>query len=363
MKKLTCFICSLSSGGAEHQLITLCDMLANRGYTVKIVTFADIEDHYKLPTSIQRIRIGRNRNMLAKFISIFIFFIKEKTDCIISYGQRENVLCLLPLLFRRKIKVIAGERNYTAGRQSTVEYILFNFLYARADYIVPNSYSQQRHIVSLKKNLKEKVKTIINYTDINEYQPKPAPNNKVPLIGVFCRYAPQKNYIGLGHAIKILKKHIGSTFKFIWYGNQYDKNGEYNNDYLIFKHFIEDNDLQDVFILNNHIKNVSEAMNELDAVCIPSLYEGFSNSISEAICSGKPMLVSDVSDNSVMVKDKINGYLFNPLDYEDIANKVYDFINLNAEQKKQMGQQSRIIAESLFNPNEFISKYIELIEI
>jgi glycosyltransferase involved in cell wall biosynthesis len=37
---------------------------------------------------------------------------------------------------------------------------------------------------------------------------------------------------------------------------------------------------------------------------------------------GKPILCGDICDNSMIVKDHINGFLFNPNRVEDIVDKM-----------------------------------------
>ena len=52
-KNITFFICSMSSGGAEHQVASLTDSLVEKGYDVTITTFGDDKDHYQLNEKIQ----------------------------------------------------------------------------------------------------------------------------------------------------------------------------------------------------------------------------------------------------------------------------------------------------------------------
>ncbi len=361
MKRIICFITSLSSGGAEHQLSELATLLEKKQYKIILATFADVNDHYILPKSIERFHIGKGKNKVGKFLSIFKFFIQAKVDCIISFGQRENLLVLIPMLFRPLIKVIVGERNFTFGDQSRIEKILFNFLYRRANYIVPNSYSQQSHILKLKPEYKRKVVTITNYTDIDKYYPKNYKSIGITRIGIFCRYHKQKNYERFAYAVKMIKEQTDIPFVINWYGNQTFKDSCINPDYLKLKQIVKELNIKDVFKLNNHITNVEEVMNQLDAFCLPSLYEGFSNSLSEAICCGKPVLVSDVSDNGVMVRNGINGFLFNPMNVDDIASAILKFLNLTENEREQMGIKSREIAITLFNKNHFLDNYIKLI--
>ena len=362
MKTITFFICSLGSGGSEHQLCTLASLLKSRGYNVNIVTFADVADHYKVDEGIKRIRLGENKGNTGKFMNIFKFFLSLKADVVISFGQRENVYTLLPLLFRKGIKVIAGERNCTIGEPSKNEKLLVKYLYKRANYIVPNSYSQLRHLNKCNEELRPKLKAITNYTDLNLYKAYHYPEHKTIKIGVFARYTTQKNYFRFLDAIKIVKDKVTIPFIIECYGNQTFKDKSVNPYYARLKEKVEEYGLNDVFKLNDHVKNVAELLPIYDAIALPSIHEGFSNSISEAICCSRPMLVSNVSDNSVMVHDGENGFLFDPRNIDDMAIAFIKFLFLGYDERKEMSKNSRLIAESLFNKDDFVNKYIELIE-
>ncbi len=362
MKKITFFICSMGSGGAEHQISVLTSMLLRKGYDIELVTFGGYEDHYPIDSRIKRIKIARNSNRLFKFFAIFIFFIVHSTDCIISFGQRENMLALFPLLFRPKVKVIAGERNFTVAAQSKVEKILFKFLYKRADFIVPNSYSQGDYIKSMQPNLSKKVFTITNFTDINQYTySNPPCQNKIVQVGVFCRYHKQKNYERFAKVLQMLNES-NLKIHIQWFGNIQNSLGQYNQDYIRFKSLIEQYNIGNLIQLNDHIKNVKDMMPLFDAICVPSLHEGWSNTISEGICCGRPMLVSDVSDNGRMVKNKENGFLFNPLDEQSMYDAFVEFLRTDYEDKINMGKKSRERACALFDADRFVNSYVKLIE-
>ena len=362
VKNITCFIASLSSGGAEHQLVELARLLCCKGYVVKIVTFADEADHYDVSASIQRVRLAEGKSKLKKVLTIFFYFLFLKTDCVISYGQRDNVFCLLSLLFRPRVKVIAGERSFTAGKPSIYEKLLISFLYYRAAYIVPNSFSQKKYILTKKPNWKNKVQTIINYTNLEKYAACYLPKNEILHIGIFARYTKGKNYDRFALMVKNLREKTSISFKIDWYGNKNYKNNDLNPEYIKFEKLLKEYGIEDVLHLNNHIKNVIEIIPQFDVICLPTLWEGFSTSIAEGICCGMPMLVSNVSDNGVMVHDGVNGFLFDPTNVDDMCSAFLRFFALTAEERKQMGIESRKIAESLFAGEQFIDSYINLIE-
>lgn len=358
-KSLTFLIGGLSSGGAEHQLSILCNLLAD-DYDISIVTWVDFEDHYKLDKRINRVHIAPHKNRYIKTLKVMRYILCCKSDVVISYSNKAGVYALIPLLFRRNIKAIASERNYKDKEGTFTELLLYRLLYYRADYIVPNSFAQGKYIAE-KTKFGNKVKPITNYTDVSQYSFSPIHENKPIRIGIFGRYAQQKNYIRFAQAIAIVKEKTSIPFEVDWYGKKYVFN-DVSKNYREFQSKIDELSLTDIIHLHDHISNVAERMKEFDAICLMSIREGFSNVISEAICSARPVLAGDVSDNSIMVHDGVNGFLVNPMDIDSMAAGIIKFLNLPFEKKKEMGKESRRIAEQLFNADEFRNKYIALIE-
>lgn len=370
MKRITCFTESLGGGGAEHQMVILAGLLAEEGYDVTLVTYASIPDYYNTPQGVKRVDIGatwaKGSTMKAflKILNCFRYFLFLNTDCIIAYRQCANLRVLPPLFFRskKKIKVICSDRNVSM-RLRFRHKLLLNWLYRRADFIVPNSKTQTDFIVSHKPQLQPKLHNIHNYTDLQQFKTSDIPADlSIIKIAIFARYSAQKNPIGLAKAIFELKKRTSHPFEVHWYGAQRDEKGDYNNEYLNIKKTIEELNIGDVLLLYPAIKNPASQMDNYHAVCLASIYEGFSNSIAEGICCGKPMLVSDVSDNSQMVHDGENGFLFNPKQTDSIVEAFMKFLGLSHGEMCRMGQRSREIAEDLFDKKNFISQYIDLIE-
>lgn len=357
---ITCFIASLTLGGAERQLLVLSSLLAKNGHNVTLVTYSDCKDHYTVPDEVHRVRIGKEKGKLLKYCSVFNYFRKCTDDCIISYMQNCNAQVCISMMCRlgKRPRVICGERNLTYGQPDRYEKMLFKWLYKYADFIVPNSYSQAKHIKTVCPQWSHKVVTILNYTDVTKSSTVTCEHDKSTFrIAVFGRYDYQKNCLLFAESLVGMKKQSSKTIKVDWYG---DKNGSPKY-YEQLSHLVKDLNIEDVFSLNDSVSDPIKLMKEYDAICLPSLFEGFSNSIAEAICCAKPMVVSDVSDNSVMVHDGENGFLFNPLDKDSITSALLKIIALSDEELKQFGINSRKIAEELFNLEKFISQYLTLI--
>lgn len=363
MKTITVIGDSLSSGGAEHQLSMLMNMLVERGYSVTYADFGEAPDHYPLSEKVNRVKIGLHKKLFLKLLLLEIYLLFVKTDVVIAFSQRLSVLALLPALFRPKIKVISSERNFTIGTPDKFEKILCKTnLYRRASYIVPNSHSQGRYLSQILPKLTSKIHVINNFTDPQIYKFSPIPENSILKIGVFCRFEEQKNFHRFLLALAQLIKKGFDKFHIYWYGNHKFITEVQNNYFEEGLKIISYNKLEQFVSINEPTIDVPNLIPSFDVMCLPSLHEGFSNSISEYICCGRPVICSDVSDNSVMVHEGENGFLFNPLEVDSIVDAFIKYFSLSNDAQKKMGERSREIAESLFDKEKFINSYIKLIE-
>lgn len=359
--KVIFFIAALSSGGAEHQLTVIASLLAKHGYNVTITTYSDVEDHYSFDDHINRVRLARGKSVICKLFAIWKYFLLLRTDCVISFTARDNFLALPPLFFRPKIKIIVSERCAFFSTIPFYERINYALLYRIPDYIVPNSITQKNEIIRKWPKYTSKTVAITNYTDVNLYKFSPMPHNAIVKIAIFGRYSEQKNYHRFAEALKLLKDKTKVRFKILWFGNKHI--GEKTNPHFEnFQSLIDTLGIKDYIELNDHIDNVPDVLPHFDALCLPSIGEGFSNSISEYICVGRPVLASNVADNSYLVHDGENGFLFDPYDVNEIAEAFLKFLSLSEEIKDEMGKASRRIAESLFDKNRFVNAYIELLK-
>ena len=362
MKRIVFLGAALTSGGAEHQMTILMDCLIKKGYDVKFVSFSDELDHYVFNNSVKRIRLASGKSTLLKVLAVQIYLLRTKMDVLFAFSQRMSVLSLFAMLFRPRVKVISGERNYTKGRASKFEKILLRTgIYRQSNYIVPNSYSQGRFLSSIKPYLKKRIRVITNYTDVEEYKPSSFPNNDILKVGIFYRFEKQKNFVRFVEAMAKLRETTTKPFHIDWYGNHLFTNPSQIEYYKEGVSLIEKHKLHDFIEIHDPTNKVSELIPTFDVMCLPSIFEGFSNSISEYICCARPVLCSDVSDNSVMVHHGENGFLFNPENTDDIVNAFLRFLSLDEDERALMGKRSREIAEQLFDKNKFIMSYIELI--
>jgi GalNAc-alpha-(1->4)-GalNAc-alpha-(1->3)-diNAcBac-PP-undecaprenol alpha-1,4-N-acetyl-D-galactosaminyltransferase len=71
-----------------------------------------------------------------------------------------------------------------------------------------------------------------------------------------------------------------------------------------------DLNLDDCVFFPGIVKNIQEKLVEADLFIFPSRFEGFPNTLCEALAVGLPVIASDCSGNRDVVQDQVNGLLF-----------------------------------------------------
>lgn len=76
-----------------------------------------------------------------------------------------------------------------------------------------------------------------------------------------------------------------------------------------------------------------------DIFVFPTLWEGFSISLIEAMASSDCILASGIPANCELIDDNVNGYLFNPEDKDDFLHKLEKLI-VNKELRKEFSEKA-----------------------
>jgi sugar transferase (PEP-CTERM/EpsH1 system associated) len=102
--------------------------------------------------------------------------------------------------------------------------------------------------------------------------------------------------------------------------------------------------------------DIPEIMRGLDCFVLPSLAEGISNTILEAMASSLPVIATDVGGNVDLVANGITGQLVPSGDSETLAGQIVRFAN-NPEMATQMGRLGRKRTEEKFSMNAMVAAY------
>lgn len=103
--------------------------------------------------------------------------------------------------------------------------------------------------------------------------------------------------------------------------------------------------------------DVPAIMGGLDCFVLPSLAEGVSNTILEAMASGLPVIATDVGGNAELIAAGITGQLVTTGDPEALAHQIVQLAN-NPDHARRMGRLGRLRVEEKFSMNAMVDAYL-----
>jgi len=106
-------------------------------------------------------------------------------------------------------------------------------------------------------------------------------------------------------------------------------------------------------------KDLPEIYNAADIFVLPSMTEGHSVALLEAMAVGLPIVASSTGGNLETIQDGVNGYLFKTGDPEDLADKLGVIINDN-NLRRIMSEESSKTYRDRFSTNNQINNYLKI---
>ncbi|TVR18852.1 MAG: glycosyltransferase family 1 protein [Balneolaceae bacterium] len=107
------------------------------------------------------------------------------------------------------------------------------------------------------------------------------------------------------------------------------------------------------------VENIAEELNKIDIVCLPSYREGLPKSLLEAASAGKPVVATNVPGCREIVEVGKNGYLVEPRNSDDLAEKL-ELLILNPELHGKFGQYGRRKVLSEFSEEIIVEQTLGL---
>lgn len=109
-------------------------------------------------------------------------------------------------------------------------------------------------------------------------------------------------------------------------------------------------------------KDIPELLAISNTFILPSYREGLPRSIIEAMAMKKPVIATNIRGCREEVFDNINGYLVEKKSSESLYKAMEKIIS-NPERLNEFGQNSRQLAEEMFDEEKVLAKQLELFNI
>ena len=105
--------------------------------------------------------------------------------------------------------------------------------------------------------------------------------------------------------------------------------------------------------------DIPELMAAMDIFVLPSLGEGISNTILEAMATGLPVIATRVGGNPELVQEGVTGQLVPPADPEALAQALLEYVR-DADRRHAHGRAAREIIDRQFSIPAMVQGYLSV---
>ncbi len=110
--------------------------------------------------------------------------------------------------------------------------------------------------------------------------------------------------------------------------------------------------IEDLVHFTGYIKNAFSYMLSMDIILVCSQYEAFGRVTVEAMLAGKPVIGARSGGTVELIKEGINGLLYNPGEYNDLTEKL-EYLYNNKSIAIQMGQRGKELVRDRFTQERY----------
>lgn len=106
-------------------------------------------------------------------------------------------------------------------------------------------------------------------------------------------------------------------------------------------------------------EKLAATIQQARAIVVPSeCYDNYPYSCLEAMACGKPVIASRIGGIPEQVEDGVSGFLFEPFNAVDLAEKIIRLFQLPPEALAAMGRTGRENVERVNNPQDFLERIL-----
>jgi len=360
--KLAHVINFMSPAGKEIGIVKLLNKLNPEQFESTLIVIDKVYDLLNLDTDKTRlIELNKKKgNDLGLPYRLYRFFKKEKFHIVHTHAWGTVVEGILAAKMARVPVIIHGEHGtfHKDFKRKYVQKIFFNW----ADYLMSVSDVLANEIAETIGINHHKFHTILNGVDVDRFDPNPAKRTAYReelgfketdfIIGTVGRPKPVKNQQMMIHALKEILPKFPQAHVVIVGDTPLDSQRQELQ--------VRATNLG----VDNHVhflgikEDIPGYLNTFDTFVLPSLREGCSNVLQEAMATGLPIVASNMGGNPELITHQETGLLFNVHDLSEFVNQLLRLIN-NPKLRAQYGKNARERAVRDFSLQTMIEAYSE----
>ncbi len=218
-------------------------------------------------------------------------------------------------------KIVPYIRNIHRGKPFLM--FLDKLTLPLADFILTNSETAKKYYIEKMRAKKDKIKCIPNAVDISRFENIVVNRNeklkeleideKKFIIGCVARLEKQKDIPILIKAFsEVNKKNPETHLLIIGHGKEKEN----------IEKMTADLNLKGKITMLEKRTDMPELYQIMDIFVLPSLNEGMSNALLEAMASKKLIITSNIEENTELIKEGFSGLIFISGDEKNLAEKI-----------------------------------------
>lgn len=301
-KKIAIFLSSFRAGGGERNMVNLANGFIDDGFNVDMLVIKPVgqyKDQVDKRINIVSLDAGKIIFSLPKLIS---YFKKEKPDIILATDEFSQILSIMARYFSKvNIKIAFRMGNmfsilfsrYKGIKQGIIIPFIAKKIYKYADIFIANSFGVADDVSKMFNVPIGKIRVINNPKDIEDMREKSKQKTNHPwlekkstqIILSSGRLREQKDLPTLLKAFAKVRNKIPVRLIFVGIGREQKR----------LEMLVDDLNLNEFVSFSGFTDNPYAFMSKSDVFVTTSLWEGFSNSLQEAIVCGMPVIATDCS--------------------------------------------------------------------
>jgi len=354
-------------GGLENGVVNLIDRLPDDSWRHAVVALTSVDDAFarriRRP-DVELLALGKGSGHAVKLFPRLHRLIRDRRPAIVHTRNLAALEAALPAWFARVPVRIHGEHGRDVGdldgsrkRYQVVRKVHSPFV---TQYVTV-SRDLERYLVERVGIAPGRVTQICNGVDTARFAPRPvgrpaiegSPFNdpRLWLVGTVGRLETVKDQTNLARAfVHSLREAPAARERLrLVIAGDGGLRGE-------IERILDDGNARDLAWLAGERADVPDLMRGLDCFVLPSLAEGISNTILEAMASGLPVIATSVGGNAELMEPGTTGALVPAADSEALARTMLGYF-AEPELARRHGRAGRNLAERRFSLDRMIEQY------
>lgn len=348
------------TGGLENGVVNLINSLGAEEYTHSIVTLKGHNAEFAARIKTSNVQFydlaKKDGNDLGIFWRMNRLLKQLQPD--ILHTRNTATLEMQLVGWWRRVKLrIHGEHGWDVNDmhgQNLTYRRLRKLLKPFVHQYIALSKEARDYLLNIINVKPQRLNHICNGVDKTKFSPRNVIAGTSPfIIGCVGRLEEVKNHVLLAEAFVIASQQtqgkVDIQLQLIGEGSCRDK----------VETLLGQRGCADTTWLAGNRNDVAELMMNFDIFILPSLAEGISNTILEAMACGLPVIATDVGGNGELVQHDESGYLVSASSAEEMAQRMLSYIN-SPDLKEQHGKNGRMLVEQKFSIQAMTKAYDSL---